>query len=215
MPYRTTPFVNGQIYHIFNRGSEKRIIFQSNRDRSRFLKSLQYYQLADPKPRFSKFSLSGKKELKNKKVVEIFCYCLMPNHFHLLIKQYEEGGISKFMSKFLNSYTKYFNTKYDRIGALMQGQFKAVLVESDEQLIHLSRYIHLNPLVSYIVKNLKEYPWSSYREYIQNYEGFCDKKEVLNFFKTPVAYEQFVLDQTAYGMELELIKHKLIDQDLA
>lgn len=215
MPYRTTPFVNGQIYHIFNRGNEKRIIFQSNRDRSRFLKSLQYYQLTDPKPRFSKFSLSRKKGLKNKKTVEIFCYCLMPNHFHLLIRQLENEGISKLMSKFLNSYTKYFNAKYARVGALMQGQFKAVLVESDEQLIHLSRYIHLNPIVSYIVKNLKDYPWSSYREYIQNYEGFCDKKEVLNFFKTPAAYEQFVLDQTAYGMELELIKHKLIDQDLA
>lgn len=215
MPYRTTPFVNGQIYHIFNRGSEKRIIFQSNRDRARFLKSLQYYQLTDPKPRFSKFSLSGNKELKDKKVVEIFCYCLMPNHFHLLIRQLENDGISKLMSKFLNSYTKYFNTKYDRVGALMQGQFKAVLVESDEQFIHLSRYIHLNPVVSYIVKNLKDYPWSSYKEYIQDYEGFCDKKEVLNFFKTPAAYEQFVLDQTAYGMELELIKHKLIDQDLA
>lgn len=213
MPYRTTPLVNGQIYHVFNRGSEKRIIFESNRDRSRFLKSIRYYQLVDPKPSFSKFSLSKKKDLENKKIVELLCYCLMPNHFHLLIKQLEEGGISKFMSKFLNSYTKYFNTKHDRVGALMQGQFKAVLVDTDEQLIHLSRYIHLNPMVSFITKDLKNYPWSSYKEYIENQEGFCAKDEVLGFFKSPAAYEQFILDQTAYGIQLALIKHKLIDQD--
>src|SRR3989344_8401903 len=214
MPYRTTPLVNGQIYHIFNRGSEKRLIFESNRDRFRFLKSLKYYQLADPKPSFSKFVLSKKDANNDKKIIEIFCYCLMPNHFHLLIRQLEDDGISKFMSKFLNSYTKYFNTKHERIGALMQGQFKAVLVESDEQLTHLSRYIHLNPIVSYITKSLNDYPWSSYKEYIENKEGFCVKDEVLGFFKSPAAYEQFVLDQTDYGMRLALIKHKLIDHAL-
>jgi len=211
MPYRTTPLITGQIYHIFNRGSDKRLIFHSNRDRSRFIKSLRYYLLADPKPSFSKFSLSEKKDPNNKKIIEILCYCLMPNHFHLLVKQLEDDGISKFMSKFLNSYTKYFNTKHNRIGALMQGQFKAVLVESEEQLLHLSRYIHLNPVVSYITKNLKDYPWSSYKEYIENQTGFCEKKQLLSFFKSPAAYEQFVLDQEAYGMELALIKHKLID----
>lgn len=214
MPYRITPLVSGQIYHIFNRGSEKRIIFQSIRDRSRFIKSIRYYQLADPKPSFSKFSLSQKKDLGNQKIVELLCYCLMPNHFHLLIKQIEDDGVSKFMSRFLNSYTKYFNTKYDRVGALMQGQFKAVLVESDEQLIHLSRYIHLNPFVSFLTKDLKNYSWSSYKEYIGDHLGFCSKEEILSFFKSPRAYEQFVLDQTAYGMQLALIKHKLIDQDI-
>ena len=84
----------------------------------------------------------------------------MPNHFHLLLKQTIDNGISHFLSKFTNSYTKYFNTKYNRVGPVFQGVFKSVHIESDEQLMHLSRYIHLNPVVSAVVEkqNLLSYP---------------------------------------------------------
>ncbi len=137
----------------------------------------------------------------------------MPNHFHFLLKQLKEGGITEFLSKLCNSYTKYFNTKYKRVGPLLQGEFKAVLVESDEQLLHLSRYIHLNPLVSYIVKNLDLYEWSSYEEYINSKsKGVCVKENVLSFFKSPASYKQFVLDQAEYGEKLELIKHQLHEE---
>ena len=134
------------------------------------LKTMFYYQFMGPRPSFSKFSkseIAPLKPLSEEKMIEIICYCLMPNHIHFLIRQLKENGISKFMGQISNSYTKYFNTKYTRVGPLLQGPFKAVLIESDEQLIHVSRYIHLNPIVSGIVKNLEDYPWSSYLEYIK------------------------------------------------
>ncbi len=94
------------------------------------------------------------------KSVEVVAYCLMPNHFHLLVKQVSEGGISKYLRQAINSYAKYFNTKYKRVGSLFQDMFRAVHIETDEQFIHVSRYIHLNPLVSYLVgkKELLSYP---------------------------------------------------------
>src|SRR3990167_5879702 len=158
MPGRVTPLSTDEFYHIYNRGSEKRDVFTQQKDYKRFVKTFFYYQFLDPKPSFSKFSTSElnihKPNLTNK-LVEIICYCLMPNHFHFLIRQLKDNGISIFMSQLSNSYTKYFNTKYNRVGALFQGTFKAVLVESDEQLLHLSRYIHLNPIVSGLVKDLE------------------------------------------------------------
>lgn len=214
MPYRTLPFVNDHYYHIYNRGSEKKPIFQIKWDYKRFLKTIKYYQLEGPKPKLSKYLISQIfKPDPNKKIVEVICYCLMPNHFHFLIKQTKEGGISEFMRKLSNSYTKYYNTKHNRVGPLLQGEFKAVLVKSDEQLLHLSRYIHLNPLVSYVTKNLDLYPWSSYFEYIGDVkDNICLTTPIKEFFKAPADYQKFVLDQAAYGKELELIKHQLLDE---
>lgn len=215
MPSRIFPFVDGQFYHIYNRGTEKRPIFVNRRDQNRFLQSMLYYQLKGPKPRFSKSFKNpffNKQDL-NKKIIDIICYCLMPNHFHFLLKQLEEGGITEFLSKLSNSYTKYFNTKHRRVGPLLQGEFKAVLIESDEQLLHVSRYIHLNPLVSYIVKNLDLYEWSSYEEYTSSKNnGICAKEEILGFFKSSESYKQFVLDQADYGEKLEQIKHQLLEE---
>lgn len=213
MPYRIIPFVNGQYYHLYNRGSEKRSLFENRRDYQRLIKTLKYYQLEGPKPKFSRFpSLTIQKLDSSKKMVEIIAYCLMPNHFHLLIKQVRENGITEFMSKVTNSYTKFYNTKYDRVGALLQGMFKAVIIESDEQLIHVSRYIHLNPTSSFLVKSIDQYEWSSYNEYCANSFGVCSKEEVLSHFKTHQDYQQFVLDQVGYAQELEFIKHKILEK---
>lgn len=136
----------------------------------------------------------------------------MPNHFHFLIKQLKEKGISIFLSQLSNSYTKYFNVKYGRIGPLLQGAFKAVRIETDEQLVHVSRYIHLNPVVSGIVKLPEEYTWSSYQEYIQQAPFFCSIEEVMGLFKSPRKYRKFVEDQIDYASKLELIKHHLLDE---
>src|SRR3989344_6091747 len=107
MPVRFLPFVNGEIYHVFNRGSEKRVIYQDRRDYNRFLKSIQYYQLQGPKPTFSHFS---KKNIFNpnaaNKLVDILDFCLMPNHCHLLVKQVNDGGITEMLTKLSLSYTK-------------------------------------------------------------------------------------------------------------
>lgn len=213
MPYRVTPLVNGEFYHLYNRGLEKQNIFNNKRDYSLFLQTLFYYQLENPKPKFSTYRRSKVfMPNPNKKIVDIICYCLMPNHFHLLVKQLKEHGVSEFMRKSINSYTKYRNLKYNRQGPLFQGVFKTVRVESDEQLIHLSRYIHLNPLVSLLVNDLKVYEWSSYHNYIGSSNNpALAKHEIINFFKSPEAYKQFVLDQVDYGKSLEILKHSTID----
>lgn len=117
------------------------------------------------------------------------------------------------MSQLSNSYTKYFNTKYKRVGPLLQGAFKAVHIETDEQLVHVSRYIHLNPIVSGLIKNLDDYQWSSYLGYTQPEPTFCSTTEVLSFFPTKEEYKKFIEDQIDYGVTLELIKHHLIDED--
>lgn len=215
MPSRIFPFVNGHYYHIYNRGVEKKTIFEKKWDYSRLIKTIKYYQLLGPKPKLSRFLISSIfKPDVNKKIVDIICYCLMPNHFHFLVKQLKDGGVTEFISKLSNSYTKYYNTKHKRVGPLLQGEFKAVLIESDAQLIHVSRYIHLNPISSFLVKDLNQYPWSSYGEYIRgNVDGICNKEDILAFFKTPQDYQQFILDQISYAQELEKIKHITIDYE--
>ena len=135
----------------------------------------------------------------------------MPNHFHFLVKQVLDRGISIFLSQLQNSYTKFFNTKYERFGPLFQGAFKAVRIESDEQLIHTSRYIHINPVVSGITDSLETYEYSSYFEYV-NKSIFCSTDEILSFFKNRKDYIKFLEDQIAYGKSLELIKHLMFDE---
>lgn len=216
MPGRLTPLVTGQYYHIFNRGSDKRDIFIDPDDYSRFIQTFYYYQFLGPKLRFSKFikqKIVTFEPLAEKKVVEVICYCLMPNHFHFLVKQLKDNGISIFISQLANSYTRYFNTKRNRVGPLLQGAFKAVPVESDEQLLHLSRYIHLNPIVSDLVKVLDNYQWSSYAEYINDKASYCQTNEILNFFPSSQEYKEFLEDHIEYGRSLHQFKHQLIDID--
>ncbi len=216
MPSRIIPFVNGQIYHVYNRGTEKRRIFESNRDYQRFQKVLNYYQFEGPKPKFSHFSKTKQVKLNlSKKIVDLIAYCLMPNHFHLLIKQNRDQGITEIVSKLSNSYTKYFNTKHNRIGLLFQGEFKAMLIENDEQLLHISRYIHLNPTSSFLVKRPEDYEWSSYQEYLGSKYQICEKQQILESFKSIEEYKNFVDNQIEYAKKLELLKHQLIDAELA
>lgn len=214
MPYRKTPLVNDQIYHVFNRGVARLPICQDKRDYNRFLEAIYYYQFQGPKPQFSQ--IKRFKDLnfeKNKKIVEILGYCLMPNHYHFLLRQLQDNGISEFISRFSNSYTKYFNTRHERVGPLLQGQFKAVRIASDEQLIHVSRYIHLNPVASFLVRDLKEFPWSSYLGYIGLEKNKnCSPEFISSMFKGPKDYEEFVLNQVDYAQRLEEIKHLLIDE---
>lgn len=189
-------------------------VFLDAYDYKRFLKTTFYYQIEGPKARFSIFAPTSQELDKSRKIVEIACYCLMPNHFHFLLKQVRGGGITEFVSKLSNSYTKYFNTKNKRVGPLFQGEFKSVHVGTLEQLLHLSRYIHLNPLVDYVSADLDSYRWSSYREFlsIDNTE-MCFKEIILGQFGTVEDYREFILDQVGYAKELERIKHELLDTD--
>lgn len=215
MSYRQAIFANNHFYHVFNRGVEKRMTFMDKRDYGRFTESLNYYRVKDQNVRFSfrGRTLDHKSnESALSLLAEIVCYCLMPNHFHLLLRQVTDNGITKFISKLSNSYTKYFNTKHRRVGPLFQGSFKAVRIESDEQLVHVSRYIHLNPLIDFITKDLKKYPYSSYLEYLGLKSGFCHKKYTMNNF-TPESYEKFVLDQEDYGRSIKLLERATHDSE--
>lgn len=212
MPSRIIPFINGEYYHVLNRGVAQMPVFNNTVDYRRFIKTMLYYRIENPKPRFSYFSPLNKLLNVNKKIVEIICYCLMPNHFHFLLRQIRNKGITEFISKLSNSYTKYFNIKNKRIGPLFQGEFKAIHIETNEQLLHLSRYIHLNPLVSYITKDLEKYQFSSYGEYVRmNNNDICCKEVIISQFKSIQDYRQFILNQEDYGKQLEKIKHQLID----
>ena len=216
MPGRILPLVNNDVYHIFNRGSDKRDIFLQSRDYGRFVKTFYYYQFEGPKPKFStlnKNNLTRFNPTQNSKLIEIFSYCLMPNHFHFLIKQLKTNGISIFMSQTSNSYTKYFNTKFKRVGSLLQGTFKSVRIETDEQLIHVSRYIHINPVVSGLISKPQNYEWSSYSEYVDGISGYCSTDLILGLFASREEYRKFTEGQIDYGKSLELIKHQIIDDE--
>lgn len=215
---RKVVFANGEFYHVFNRGVEKRITFTSKYEFLRAVDTLNFYRFGNLSIRYSKYLNLNKekreellKGLDNKDLqIEIIAFCLMNNHFHLLLKQVKDGGVVKFMAKFTNSYTKYFNTKHERVGPLFQGVFKAVHVGSDEQLLHLSRYIHLNPVAGFVIESerLSSYQWSSYPEYIGlTKTNVTNKGEVLSFFKNPRDYEKFVLNQADYSKQLKEIQH--------
>lgn len=225
MPYRRIVLAQNEIYHIFNRGVARLPIYTKSKDYSRFLDLIDYYRFSNLPVSFSglkKLPLEDRENILNKIKqenniqVRILALCLMPNHFHLLLQQVSSEGISTFMRKLQNSYVKYYNLSNNRDGPLYQSAFKAVRVESDEQLIHLSRYIHLNPSTAYMVKadNLKLYPWSSLPHYIndnvENY-SFITTEIILSNFKTKKAYKQFVYDQIDYQRELHNIHHLLLD----
>jgi len=224
MPGRKIPLVNGEIYHVFNRGVAAQPTYLDKRDYQRALETLVYYQNRAAPLSYSFFvrlpqdrKVQVIEEMKKKKefLADVIAYCLMPNHFHLILRQLRDGGISFFMSNFTNSYTRYFNTRNERIGPLYQGKFKAVRIETDEQLLHISRYIHLNPYTSFVLKTLSElerYQYSSFGEYLNSLEGICGKDLVLGNFKTTNLYRKFVLDQADYQRNLSKIKHLVLEK---
>ena len=220
MVQRKTILSTGEFYHIFNRALDNQPIFVNKRDCQRFVDVLFFYQ-KNPQIRFSHFINLPLKERenifkqlnKNKKIVGILAFVLMPNHFHFLVQQKEENGISLFLSRVTNSYTRYYNIKYKRKGDLFESVFKAVRVETEEQLIHLSRYIHINPVVSFFIdeKDLISYTFSSFSEYLKGRSLLLDLEPVLNHFKNPQDYKKFVFNQIDYGKKLEKIKHLLLE----
>lgn len=224
MASRVTPLVTGEFYHVFNRGVARHPTFSLLHDYQQALLALEYYRFSKPPIKLSRFKALARVEKEklmsslvrdHSKLVQIISYVLMPNHFHLLLRQVSDEGISKFVGQFSNSYTRYFNTKHSRIGPLFQGPFKSVHVESHEQLIHLSRYIHLNPYVSSVVTEigLSTYPWSSYPDYLKGSSLLVDLSSVLSNFNSVSGYQTFVSNHADYAKELEVIKHLVLDID--
>jgi len=225
MPYRNEVLAPEQFYHIFNRGVARVPIYLASRSYLRFLDIVDYYRLSNTPLSFSKLLSLPREERENLLArlrkenaihIEILVFCLMPNHFHFLLKQVTENGISTFMRNLQNSYVKYFNIKNERAGPLFQSMFKAVRIETDEQLLHVSRYIHLNPSTAYIVEpeKLESYRWSSLGIYLNKdliNHSFVNPEIILSFFKNREEYKEFVLDQAPYQRELDKIKHLILE----
>lgn len=145
--------------------------------------------------------------------VTIIAYCLMPTHLHIIVQQERAEGISTYMANVLNSYARYFNTKYKRKGPLWVGRFKSVPVETDEQLLHLTRYIYLNAVTARLVNNAADWQHSSYAEYVAEgmaaHDRLCSYSGLINM--QPSAYATFVAEQIPLQRELAVIKKVALD----
>lgn len=224
MSYRKIILSTNEIYHVYNRGVEKRPIFLIRKDYLRFIASVDYYRFADCPVKFSHFktlsveernNIMNNLDKKSKRLVDINTFCLMPNHIHFLLKQLSDNGISKFMAKVTSGFSHYFNVRHERVGHLFQGNFGAVRIEDDNQFIHVSRYIHLNPVSSCLIKleDIDSYEFSSFPEYVKEKAGFCNTKEIFSYFKNIDDYKKFVYDQANYAKQLENIKHLTLENE--
>ncbi len=209
------PFYENGYYHVYNRGVEKRQIFLDEKDYKAFSGILKAY-LSPPE---DKSILQGRalQRVRGHKLydeVKLLAYCLMPNHFHLLIQQKLASSITNLMRRALTAYSMYFNEKYERVGSLFQGRFKAKEVDKDEYLLHLSRYIHRNPSGSLVKKigDLESYVWSSYPIYLGKLDNrIVDPGFILGFFpKDKIeSYKQFV----EYETDFDIPEKFLIEED--
>src|SRR3989344_430612 len=209
---RKISFVNGEYYNVFNRGVDKRKIFLANYDYERFLYTVKYLlTVGTAQTDLKLFDQS----LAFRGRLSFICYCLMPNHYHLVIQQTRENAISDFMHRLSTSYTKYFNLNRKRTGRLFENSFKAVHISSEELLLHTTRYIHLNPLLANLTTKLETYPWSSYPDYIgMRHDTICAKEQILRLLseqKQTEVYKNFAADQIDYSKKLKYIESVLIE----
>lgn len=214
MPIRKIPLVKNSFYHIYNKSIAEFRIFNSQPEYERIINTMFYYNNSEVDCKFSMADMNAIDiALDNgHRLVDIICYCIMPTHFHLILKENVDGGITTFVSLVCKSYSHYFNTKHNRRGPLWEGCFKNVLIESDYQLLHLSRYIHLNPVTAFLVNDPIKWKYSSYNEYtgstLKN-THLCNFKEYIDIEKT--RYEVFVKDQIPYQRELAFMKKICIE----
>ena len=190
MSNRKTPLVINEHYHIFNRGVDKRAIFQDKTDLDRFFASMQIFNSI--KPIGSIFESNFPTWRLNRQVatplVEIIAYCLNLNHFHLILKQVAENGITEYMKRLSGGYTWYFNNKYKRNGSLFQGTFKSIHIDSDEYLLHLSVYVNLNNKLNGEIIPLSKSSWG---EYVLNDICICNPKIILDRYTNKNDYSKF------------------------
>ncbi len=190
-------YVSDAFYHIYNRGVDKGLIFREEHDYKTFLSFLKIYLDLQG----DSLKAAPSRKLKNYfGEIELLCYCLMPNHFHLLVKQKSDHGIDHFMRSLATKYVRYFNSHHHRLGPLFQDAYKAVQVVSEYQFIYLSKYIHRNPIdlspYKESPRRLKEYPYSSYKNYLRSFmQSWVQTNVILSYFSKThqhLSYEAFV-----------------------
>lgn len=193
-------FAADSYYHVYNRGVEKRLIFKDEKDYSAFLGLVKKYLTGEHN------SLNNRHRFnKLDEKLDLIAYCLMPNHFHLLIYQKKQDGITDFMRRVMTGYAMYFNHRYNRVGGLFQGSYKAAQINADDYLHHITRYIHLNP------DQYKTWPYSSYQNYVSSKNTkWLNTGPVLELFDNSKSkYEEFVDDYQANKQELSVLKWQL------
>lgn len=194
-------FVPESYYHLYNRGVNRRKIFLDDADYQYFLQLLARH-LAD-KPTQDRV---GREYKWLSPQISLQAYCLMPNHFHLLVYQTSERGTAELMMSVCTAYTMYFNKRYKRRGPLFENSYRASLITDDAYLQHISRYIHLNPA------NYKQWQYSSYANYIgERYVSWLQPAGIVELSGSVQEYVGFVADYEDVQRSLELIKHELAD----
>ena len=214
---RKTEFANGEYYHIYNRGVDKREVFLGEKDYVRFIRGMKEFNRLETIGSLYEKDLREKRRRQRKaegslaplkgaklpsasvKLVEIICYCLNPNHFHMILKQLQDKGIEKFMHKLGTSHTNYFNRKENRSGSLFQGPFRSIYIESNNYLLYLSAYVNANNFIHGYNRNIDDWAYSSYLDYIGRRNGvLCDKKSILGQFKDAKECEEFIRNNALY-----------------
>ncbi|MFQ5661881.1 MAG: transposase [Candidatus Paceibacteria bacterium] len=217
MAMRKVKFVEGEFYHIFNRGVDKKTIFPKQNDLNRFFQSMEEFNVLDPIGSIYENSFNKKnKKLGNpatkskQRLVNFICYCLNPNHYHFILEPLVENGIEKFIQKLGTGFTRHFNEKYKRNGVLFQGPFKAVHISSNEQLLHTSVYVNLNDKVHQLGGGVTKFWKSSWREYVDENikNSFCTKDIVLKQFKNKIDYKKFAKELLGSILEKRDIDEK-------
>lgn len=192
MPLRSDEFFPESYYHVYNRGANREDIFLSEENYSYCLRLLQKYMSAYE--------------------VSIVASCLMPNHYHLLVRQDGNTPVSEFIQVVFNSYVQSFNTWYDRTGTLFEGRFKHLHVDSDSYILQVCRYIHLNPVEAGLVRMPEEWPHSNYQEWIGMRSTWkCDAEFVHQYFPTAKNYQEFVIDYMKERHEDKELSKYLLD----
>jgi len=210
--------VTGNVYHAVTRSIAEYKIFNTEEDFLRMMRAFYYYCCKGRKCSLSEF-LKGKSygilerfmpRKHSELLVEIIGLPIMPTHLHMILRQLSDGGISGYMQKVLDSYSRYFNIKYHRKGPLWEQKFKRILVSSDEQLIHLLRYVHLNPVTAYLVEQPEDWPASTYKEFISDKLG-QEKLDSIGISMSPRQYRSFVEDYIPIQRSYAKMKNLLCD----
>jgi putative transposase len=199
--------------HIYNRGVEKRDVFLDDYDYVRFIRSIREFNCVKPVGSLyskEKYEKSGSTALKAveplSKLVDIICYSLLPNHYHLLLMQLSSNGISEFIKRLSGGYTCYFNNKYNRTGALFQGKYKYEIVKSDSYLLTLTCYVNGNSEIHKLCKADK-WIWSSYLDYLNLRNGtLCNKCSILKDFNSIEEYKKLINQFIAESKERKSFK---------
>jgi len=222
---RKIKFAPGFYYHLCNRSNDEQPIFLDERDYARFLffilfcqAPVSFFNISRQTSYFVKHSVFNISKttlsaVLAKRQVGLNAFAIMPNHFHLLVQERVGGGISRYLQRIQNGYAKYFNTKYRKRGHLFQGSFRAIPVETDEQLLYLSAYIHRNPrgITEWKGKELK-YPWSSYQDCAQKnrWDELLQPSIFLKQFDNAKSYQRFVETSTAKLKSWEIPQKDLL-----